>query len=802
MNSFYTGSDISTITDQYQTLPSGRPRHIISPKKKDKAWILQMVKCANAEFRNNCPNLFFNSQANYTENIRYFQALLDPAKYQDLYDQNQSVTKNQTSVARDKRILNVASKYIRILKGRLSDLRFDITATPVNALARQHEEEFTARIRAAMEIKKNAERYNFPQVSKMLEELGFDALPVDNEELEIQKSNLSMPYQMAMCIELFLNYSNQVDGLEKKLSEQDLDVILQGVYATKVRTDGDGTPVSEKIDPRSLLVGFSNTEDFRDVSEIGQYRSLSASEMKEEDYDNCLTDKEITDIEERVAGQNFSNSYNFSYIPGRDNTLTKKSLVLDLYFYSWDEEVKVMKNNSSGNPRIHMKDFSYYIGKEDEFYKNNPTKKIFRTKNQVVYKATWVVGTDYIYNYGLLRDMARSQSDPYRTRLPILIYAPLIKDGQTHSIMDEIKPVIDSAQLKWQRIQEAIAKALPPGMEIDIDGLLGAVEALGDKDYNISKILQMAFKENIHILSGGSRKYGANNSKSVTPLYGGLGPDFNGWMEGLRSDLFLLQEITGLNSVAAGSPDKYTGKGVSDNAMATADYSIKHLFNAKRIHFEDICKLKTVLGMDQIASGNAIGIKKAIGVDAFDYVQINAAASKYEYNIVIEERPSAQMWADIYNDAQTALAMGPQQGGIDLSDSLFLKECTNFKQAKAYLYITISRHKRETQQQQQQIVAQKAQMDRDTAQNSSMIRQQELQMQGELDKMRIQYQKEADLEKLAAAHQYKMIEQQQTDQNKSSHINQKETADLQKTQMQVNGNMDRLKPSFNTTAKD
>lgn len=802
MNSFFTGSDISTIVDKYQTLPSGKPGHLISPKKKDKAWILQMVKCANAEFRNNCPNLFFNSQANYTENIRYFQALLDPSKYQDLYDNNQSVTQNQTSVSRDKRILNVASKYIRILKGRLSDLKFDITATPINALARQHEEEFTARIRAAMQIKKNAEKYNFPEVSKMLEELGFDALPVDNEELEIQKSNLSMPYQMAMCIELFLNYANQVDGLEKKLSEQDLDVILQGVYATKVRTDGDGTPVAEKIDPRSLLVGFSNTEDFRDVSEVGQYRAISVTEMKEEDYDNVLTDAESKDIEDNIAGQNFNTTYNFGYNGWQDSNISRKVLVLDLYFYSWDEEVKVMKNNSSGNPRIHMKDFSYYRNKEDEFYKNNPTKKIFRVKNQVVYKATWVVGTDYIYNFGLLRDTARTQSDPYRTKLPILIYAPLIKDGQTHSIMDEIKPVIDSAQLKWGRIQETIAKALPPGMEIDIDGILGAVESLGDKEYSVSKVLGMAFKENIHIVSGGSRKYGANSNKSVTPLYGGLGPDFNGWMEGLRSDLFLLQEITGLNSVAAGSPDKYTGKGVSDNAMATADYSIKHLFNAKRIHFEDICKLKTTLGMDQIASGNAIGIKNAIGSDSFDYIQINAQASKYEYSIVIEERPSAQMWADIYQDAQTALSMGPQNGGIDLSDSLFLKECTNFKQAKAYLYTTITRHKRETQQMQKEIVDQKAQMDRETAQNSSQIRQQELQAQGQLDAMRIQYQKEADLEKLKAQHEYKMIEQQQTDQNKSSHISQKETADLQKTQMQVNGNMDRLKPSFTSPAKD
>lgn len=798
MESFSTRSDISVITDKYQTLESGRPAHLIPPNRKDKAWCIQMVKCAHNEFRNNCPNLFYNASNNYTENIRYFQALLDPERYMDQYDNNQAVTQNQTSIARDKRILNVASKYIRILKGRLSDLKFDITATPINALARQHEEEFTSRIKAAMKAKKIADQYNYPEVTKMLEELGFDSLPVDMEELEIQKSNLSMPYQMAMNIELFLQYANTVDDLERKLQEEDLDVILNGVYATKVRIDADGTPVAEKIDPRSLLVGFSNTEDFRDVSEIGQYRQISVTEMKEEDYKQELTDDDYFDIENNVAGRNINYLDMGMYFS--DDHLTKKVLVLDLYFYSWDEEVKVLKKNSSGNPRIHMKNFDYYRNREEEFYKNNPGKEIYRTKNQVVYKATWVVGTDYIYNFGLLRDTPRSQSDPYRTKLPILIYAPLIKDGQTHSMMDEIKPVIDSCQLAWQRIQEAYAKALPPGFTIDPEGLMNAVQSIGDKQYDFQKLLQMATKENIQLVA--TSKYAANGAKPVTINYGGLGPDFQSWITSLNYNLTLIQEITGFNSVAAGSPEKYMGKGVSDNVMQTADFSIKHLYEAKRMHWEDINRLKTTLGMDQIASGKAIGIKKAIGSDAFDYIQINAQASKYEYSITVNYRPSAEIWADLYAAAKNALAVGPQQDGITLDDYLQLTECTTLKQAKAYLYTAIKNHRRQTQQMQQQIVQEKAQLDQQTAQNSAMIRQQELQAQAEIDGNKIKLQLDADLAKLKAGHEYKMIEQSAADQSKSNHIVTKETYNLQDTQIKANANMDRLRPTGTGVGKD
>lgn len=709
----------------------------------------------------------------------------------DQFDNNQSVTENQTNLARDKRILNIASKYIRILKGRLSDLKFDITATPINALARQHEEEFTARIKAAMKVKQIADRGNMPEVQKMLEELGFDSLPADYEELEIQKSNLSMPYQMAMNIELFLNYANQVDQLERKLQEEDLDVILNGVYATKVRLDSDGTPVAEKIDPRSLLVGFSNTEDFRDVSEIGQYRAISVTEMKEEDINQELTDDDYFDIENNVAGRNINNINLNTGQYFADRYITQKVLVLDLYFYSWDEEVKVLKNNAAGNPRIHMKNFDYYRNNEAEFYRRNPGKELYRTKNQVVYKATWVVGTDYLYNWGLFRETARSQSDPFRTKLPILIQAPLIKDGQTHSMMDEIKPVIDSIQLNWQRIQEAVAKALPPGMTIDIDGLLGAVTSIGDKNYDITKLLSMAMKENINIVSGSANKYGANGAKPVTVSYGGLGPDFQSWVTALNYNISLIQEITGLSSVAAGSPEKYTGKGVSDSVMQTADFSVKHLYEAKRMHWEDINRLKCTLGMDQIASGNAIGIKKAIGSEAFDYIQINAQASKYEYNIVVSYKPSAEIWADLYAAAKNALTAGPQNNGITLDDYLQLTECTTLKQAKAYLYTAIKNHRREAQEQQRQIVQEKAQLDQQTAQKSAMIRQQELEATAQLKEREIQLQLQAKLTEMEAGHKYKMIENSQSDMSKTEHIVTKETYNLQDTQIKANSNMAR-----------
>lgn len=792
MNSFYTDSNISNVLAPNTLLATGRPSHIIPVEKKDGAWCLQMVKSAHNDFRNNCPNLFFNAREKYNENVRYFQALIDPGKYMDLYDNNKSETKNQTSVSRDKRILNVASKYIRILKNRLNDRKFDIVATPINALARQHEEEFSSRLRAAMKVKKITEQYNVPQVAQMLQELGFENLPVDNDELEIQKSNLSIPYQMAMGIELFLKYSNSIDRIEDKLMEEDLNVILMGVYATQCRTGIDGTPIAEVIDPRSLLVGYSNTENFRDISEVGQYRQITVTELMEEDINGDLTKEQLREIELFFSQNDFTRFDSRSQIPyNNDQSVTKKGLVLDFYFYSYNEDVKVLKNNSAGNPRIYRKPFDYYKGKESDFEKNNPTKKLFRTKNQVVYKCTWIVGTDFVYNYGLFRDTPRDQSDPYRTKLPILINAPLIKDGYTQALMDEIMPLIDSANLKWQKMQDAIAKARPSGLAIDTDALLSAVENLNDAAYTKEVALEMAIKENIHIYSGAAQKFGGNGAKPVQELQGGLGADFGGWLDGLRSDLMLIQEITGFNSVAAGSPQKYMGKGVSDNVMETADYSIKHLYEAKRMHYEDICRTKVMMGMDVIAAGEAIGIKNGIGTDTYEYIKLNQQASKYQYNIDIMHSASDQMWADIYQDCKDAVILGPQNGGITLSDSLVVKECTTIKQAKAYLYRSINQHKKDAEISQRQMMQDKANMDQETAKNSAMLKQQELAASLEIDAKIIELNKNANIELENHKHNNKMQENQQNNVAKSFHIETKEESNKEQTQMKVNQNLDR-----------
>jgi hypothetical protein len=64
----------------------------------------------------------------------------------------------------------------------------------------------------------------------------------------------------------------------------------------------------------------------------------------------------------------------------------------------------------------------------------------------------------------------------------------------------------------------------------------------------------------------------------------------------------------------------------------------------------------------------------------------------------------------------------PEQGGIDYSDYIEITECSTIKQAKTYLKLKIDKNKKKAERQQRAIMEQKAELDRQTAEQSAQIR--------------------------------------------------------------------------------
>jgi hypothetical protein len=796
VKNFYSMSplDLATISGRSPEIVegTGRPSHLIDPRKKDKAWVLAMTKSIYNDFNKYCPNLFYNNRARHNETVNFLQGVIEPSRYQKMVDQNASHNTNLTQVNHDKRILNLLSKYFRLINGRLNDVEFDITIKPNNNLAREQDDEYRTMLKTFMQLSKILEENNVGQISDFLGEQGFE-IPDNNEELEIQMQ-MSKPSQLAMFLKRALREINYLDKVDQKFSEEDYYLPAFGCAGIETTVNANGVPTRTPIDPRNLLAGFSATEDGRDMSEVGKFRMATINDIRMEDGGKDLKIEDLKDIEKYCMGR-YGNEVSYSGINtfGRTDELygRYRTMILDIFFYSYDEQVTVAKPNGEGNPIMVTKGFEYYRGREAEYEKKYPNKRIYRTKTQNVYKASWIVGTDYIYNCGLVKNIHRPSTDIFSCTLPISIIAPLIKNGRTVSVIEEMIVIAERANLIWQKMEESLAHARPPGFEIDIDSLMAAIGGLADQGYTFDKALEMIMEHNIVIKSTKSMGGIANGNRPFEERPGGLGPEFAQYFQELQGCIQLFQEMSGMSGVAAASPEKYTGKKVAELATTSAEYSIRHLFRAKKTLYENVMQTSVRLLLDSIVHGDSEVLRKYIGSNAFDFIKQNANA--YECVLMIEFRPTKEDWQRLYDAASIAIKVPLEQGGISYVDYVRVVDSETIEEAEQLLRLLYNRNIRKAQQQAIKLQQTNGEEQRKSAEQAAMLEQQRYAMEVEHERTKIAMQTAAELDKLEVAFRYKLEEKKLEGLIKGDHINTQGAIDKGITEIQAKYNMDRAK---------
>lgn len=783
------GTDIDAING------TNRPSHLIDPRKKGKEWILKSVVSIDSDFRKNCPHLFYNNRLEYDNIINSIQGVINFNKYQTLTDQNISHNKNLTAINSDKRVLNLLSKYFRLLNGKLNDVEFDITIKPNNSLARVQNDEYKTILQTFMQLSKILKDNNVGKIEEFIGQSGID-IPDNNEELEIQMQ-MSKPNQLAMFIKRAIREINYLDKIDQKFSESDYNLIAFGATGIRTMINSNGVPTSEVVDPRNMLVGYSNTEDFRDVSEVGEYRMATINDIRQEDKDGELKIEDLKAIESNVIGK-YGNDYSMprsqismGYNQGDILFGKYRCLLLDLFFYSYDEDVHVAKKDRNGNLRVQAKEYGHYKGREAEFASLYPNRSLYRTCTQNVYKATWVVGTDYIYNYGLVKNIARPSTDLFKAALPISVIAPLIKNGRTVSIAEEMLTIVERANLFWKKMEDSLASARPSGFQMDIDSLMAVVTGLAGQGITFDKVVEMAIEKNIVFTSATGMGGKGATGTPFEERFGGLGPDFGGYYEGLQGCIQLMQEISGFSSVAAGSPNKYEGKKVAELATQTADYSIKHLFRAKKTLYENVMQCSVRLLLDSITYGDSEVLRKYIGDGAFEFIKQNADA--YECVLMIEFRPTDAEWQHIYDAANIALKTPLEQGGIAYPDYIKIVEAETIEEAEQLMRLLYNRNIKKFQQQQQSQIQSNGEQQRMSNDQAAEAKRQELEMQQEHESSLIDKQTMAQLDLMHAKYLYDVEQEKLKWLIKGDHLEIQGEIDKGITVIEAKYNMDRMK---------
>lgn len=699
-----------------------RPYQLIPLSKKDKKYYQDMATSIWSDFNRNYPSSFYNARARYARITQYIHGLQNPLQYRELHDGNRSHNKKLTDVNNDQAILNVISKYFRRILGEISSIQYDCVATAIDPLAKSELEEFRRKV---MLLKEYEQINGLQQATKALaDEMGVD-IPQDYNDVEIQL-HASKPLQYAMELEMRLQYINYLDKFDAKLFETDMELVGMNCCAMHIRLNEQGVPEREKVPVSRLIVGYSETDDFRDVNEIGRVREISIADLAKENQKNVndflgqLSNEELKSIEKEYM-QYWDNAaitwglYETFSTPNAPNYNKYKILVADIYFYDWDLDTYDFTTNKHGNPRT---------------YRNRNGKGEVKTKNKNIKRCSWVIGTNYVYNYGLLYDPSVCNVTPYDMELPIILQRSLTIRNYEHSLVEEMMTIADKAQLYWKKMEQALNRARPAGFMLNIDAFLKAVESVKQFGWTAERALEEAIKNNIVVVSG-MPVAGASNDV-FRELQGGLGNDFNQYMNGLMSCLQLLESISGFSGAAIGNASQYATKGTSELNMQASSFSIRHIFVSRKRFYERIMRNTCILDSYNIRKGKATGLKITIN-GSINFIESSEDLGIFTYALMIEDKPTQQEWAKLMDQIARAQAVPLGDGGLSASDVLMINSCVNLKQATFLTARLINRNMRKAQEMQKAMMAAKGEADSQAAQVAAQARMQEMQLKSQAE---------------------------------------------------------------------
>ena len=299
-----------------------------------------------------------------------------------------------------------------------------------------------------------------------------DDLPDSEEETEIfLGTNIKTDAEVAAQIatDMTLTWNDFNDTTFRRCVN---DLVALGMAVTKRSNDPNEGIKTEYVDPINFIHSYTEDPNFADLLYAGHVKRISIQELKrlagheleEEDFK-----KIATSVKNKFGNDPAylnSSSYNRKLQRNQYGYDEYMVDVLDFEFVSVDCIFFEEKENRFGNVNFFMKGFDY-TPKQGSVYQRTPHKMEVNT----VYGGSYVLGSDIVFNYGRSKNTPKNLQDISKARLSYSVVATNIRGMMPKSMVDSCTGFADMLQLTHLKIQQAIAKAKPDGLIIDIEGL-------------------------------------------------------------------------------------------------------------------------------------------------------------------------------------------------------------------------------------------------------------------------------------------------------------------------------------------
>lgn len=525
--------------------------------------------------------------------------------------------------------------------------------------------------------------------------------PEDYQELELFfGSEYQLPEEIMFEKGIFnILHNSGWDSLKRKLLE---DIIETGVMCTKVSTNKVGKISIRRVIPENLIYSFSDYDDFRDVSFVGEVISLKISDIREM-YPN-MDEEKLYKLSQK--SRNFTSSvkweekyrYNIDR-PYDDYTVD----VLDFEIKSVDSVIYQARTNKFGNLIVERRD--------KEPVKVGENKEIIKKNIHVIYRGVFVLHSDIMLEWGIAKNMIKPSS-PAEISDVFFTYSVYMHENldlENMAIPERMETSIRQMTLAHLKLQQLMAKLRPSGLIIDIDSLTDISLGQGK---NVSPLeIQQIYDQTGNIYYRRRTEDGDNVNGvpiSEAPNAGSIGQIqelitvYNHYLSRLRDEI-------GVNEYREGaSVNPKLGLGVQQQQLAASNNATDFIYDGYLNVYRQTAYKIAILLYDSVLYG---------GKQYREYLTDKDVEDK-DFDIMIEALPDDSERQYLNALIQTALSAN----AIEFEDAFRVKNIKNQKLAEMYLSKAKRKKVREDMekaqqnsqmnaQSQQQSIAAKAQAD-------------------------------------------------------------------------------------------
>ena len=369
----------------------------------------------------------------------------------------------------------ILSKFIDIVVNGISQKAYEVKAYAQDPSSLKQRTNYASRLYEDMLSQEYLNNLKQTLGVDIYQSVDSSLVPESEEELEL---HMQLKYKQSVEIAEEEAIStvfaqNKYDLIRRRLN---MDLAVCGIAAAKTDFNTANGITLDYVDPAYMVYSYTEDPNFQDIYYVGEVKSITLPELKKE-FPNIPED-ELKRIQEMPG--------NRQYITGFGGYDENTVQVLYFDYKTYHNQVFKIKQTDQGLMKAIEKDDAFNPPENDNF------ERVSRSI-EVLYSGAKVLGTNTMLKWGLCENMSRPYADTTKVEMNYTICAPRMYKGRIESLISKCIGFADMIQLTHLKLQQVLARMVPDGVYLDMDGL-AEVDLGNGTNYNPAEALNMYFQ--------------------------------------------------------------------------------------------------------------------------------------------------------------------------------------------------------------------------------------------------------------------------------------------------------------------